>query len=203
MTKYFLFDCETGGLPKEDPSLLSLFGYLLNDDLDILDQIELYTKPDFGPYKVVSRALEINGINLIKHDKKAITYYEAASELDFFLTNNFQEFNIKTNKIVPSGQNVDFDIWFLQHRLFASRNQYSYSNVPLAKMEDFFSQRKLDIASIARFLKLCGTLPEHVDGSLRSLCKYFGISTSGAHNAKRDVEMSLQVLRKLCSLQTK
>ena len=78
--KYFLFDCETGGL---DPSfsLLTLSGVVLNQQYEVLDSIDLAIKPSSGRYVLSSKAMEINKINIATHDAVAITESEAAVEL--------------------------------------------------------------------------------------------------------------------------
>ena len=78
--KYLIIDTETGGLVEHDPSLLSLYAYLTDSKLNYLDDIELKIKPDDEVYRVNPYALNINKINLVEHNKIAITESEAKNK---------------------------------------------------------------------------------------------------------------------------
>ena len=66
--KYLAFDTETGGLISGVALLTSHF-LVLDNDLKVLDELELTTKPNNGHYVIAPEALEVNKINLIEHHK--------------------------------------------------------------------------------------------------------------------------------------
>ena len=68
MTKkiqYFIVDAETGGKYAKEHSLLTLYGQILNKNLNVVDEIDLVVKPDDGIYRISADALETNKIDLI------------------------------------------------------------------------------------------------------------------------------------------
>lgn len=180
MTRYFLFDCETGGLDETTDSLLTLYGVVLNKDLTVLDEIDLMIKPDDGRYSVNIEALKINKINLLSHDETAIRYSDARTKLQNFL---FKATLGDNKALVPAGHNVNLDINFLK--------------IMLPDYKQFLSHRVLDTGTLGQFLRLCDIIPESNRGSLSELCTHFGIDPSGAHNAKNDVLMTHKLLLKL------
>ncbi len=201
MRKYFVFDCETGGVREDKDSLLSLAGVLLDYNLNEIDSINLFIKPDDGRYKVTARAMEINNIYLVEHNKKAIPITQAADELQNFLCTH-----TVMGKLIPVGHNVDFDIRFTRYHLFPEPE----TDVPgqfLNKRhtwDNLFTKRSLDTASTARFLQLTGFLPneDELDCSLRSLAEFFGLldNPTNLHNAEYDARLTCNVLRKLKQL---
>lgn len=181
-----VFDCETGGLPAKNPSLLTLYGVLLDERLKVISKIDLKIKPNDGVYRIEPRALDINGINLKEHDEQAIVETEAADLFKNFIC----KYNIN-NKVVPVGHNVSFDVVFAQRLLNDS---------------DFwrqkFTKRVIDTATIAGFFYLSGIFPDQndLDCSLKGLAERFDFPYEGAHEAKFDVNLTIKVLKKFLEL---
>lgn len=182
--KYIALDTETGGTTPEC-SLLSVYLQVLDDKLQPLGELDLFIKPNDDLYKCTAEALGVNHINLIEHDKIAVTEGKASQMLYAFL----QEHNPKgVDKLIPIGHNVAFDIKRVQRDLMKS-------------WDTFVSYRKLDTGSIAQFMKVKGLLPESVSGSLGSLMTYFNIPVQGVlHTAKSDTLGTVDVLRALLKL---
>jgi DNA polymerase III alpha subunit (gram-positive type) len=180
-TKFFLFDCETTGLSEQDHTLLTIFGLALNANLDIIDSIDLKIRPENGIYHVDPEAMAINKIDLIEHDRDAVSEKQAKEEFINFCL----KIKPSWEPIIPIGKNVGFDIKFLQKLL--GKNRYS----------TYFSCKILDISSIAHFQKLCNILPSDLDDSLSGLAEYFGFSTKDLHNAEFDAKLTLEVLKQL------
>lgn len=180
---YIGLDCETGGI-GDGISLLEVFFGIYDSRLTLQDQLLLKVKPDDDIYKVQAEGLSVNRINLIEHDKIAIPYKQAKTPLYEFLKKNSQNGKIK---LVPIGHHVDGDIrWVCQNLI--SREAWEHN----------CSYRKLDTGTIAQFLKLKGIIPDDVSGSLSSLAKYYDLSFNGsAHEARADVDMTVQILRKM------
>lgn len=99
--KYLVLDTETGGIGPE-VSLLSAYFRVLDENLNLLDELELFLKPNDGLYKVTAEALGINKIDLVEHEKKAITYREGGTKLFDFLQRN--SMNIKY--FIPEGTDI-------------------------------------------------------------------------------------------------
>lgn len=175
--KYFLFDVETGGLDEAKCSLLTLFGHVLDCDLNVLGSIDLKIKPSNGIYQVVAEGLKMNKIDIVKHDALAITEEAAAFQLENFL----REQDVPQTSMIPTGHNVSLDIRFVSKMASGFRKLCSH--------------RTMDTAVIGQYLQLIGKIPEDNNGSLAKLCLHYGIDPSKNHDAQGDVEMTLLLLR--------
>ena len=178
MQKYFLVDVETGGLDCTKHSLLTLYGFVFKPNMEIIDRIDLKIKPNDGCYHLEVEAMAINKINILEHDKEAITEQQASLKLRDFL---FAHSEYKATKLIPVGHNVNFDMKFIQKKLVPDIN-------------DLCSHRQIDTASISQFFMLSGKLPI-MSGSLSAICKHYEIDTTGAHNAKVDAENTFRLLQ--------
>lgn len=191
--KYFLFDCETGGISQRS-SLLTLFGYILDDKLNPLDKIDLAIKPDDGLYMLTASSMNINKINIIEHDKVAIKKSEAVKVFNDFCCKHAIASHTEKNRIIPAGHNLAFDIRYVK------RNLLKANNLEGDDWKRFFSYRQLDTAATAQALILAKKLPEDLECSLASLAAHFNLDYSGAHNAEFDVELTLKILKLLLEL---
>lgn len=180
---YLILDTETGGIGL-DKSLLTAYFLVCDDKFNKLDDLYLFVKPDDGIYRVNGEAMEINGINLVQHDKKAIAYKKAGTVLYQFLERNF---GYRKERMVPVGHGMSGDLDHVFDKLI-SRSTW----------ETFVSYRRLDTSVALQFLKSCGLFPETVSGSLESLVEYFDLKKDGElHDAKVDAELTKEVLIKL------
>lgn len=183
---YLPMDNETGGL-QEGVSLLSTYMEVVDEDDKVIDSLELYVRPNNGLYKVEAQGLEVNKINLVEHDKIAITYSEAGQILFKFLKKNSNDGAIK---LIPVGKNVAGDVRWLQEHLLGKKT-----------MDKFVSYRVLDITGIAMALQIKGKLPSDIGLSLTSLVNHFGIIIPGAlHEAKYDTQATMAVWKKMLEL---
>jgi DNA polymerase III alpha subunit (gram-positive type) len=189
MKKYFLFDCETGGKnPKT--SLLTLYGMVLDSKLNIQDTINLKVKPSNGIYQVTAEALGVNKIDLFRHNQEAAAINVAAADFATFACKH----SIGAYKLVPAGHNLSFDIGFVKGHFLQADNPEGDD------WDKYFSHRRLDTATLAHGLILAGKLPNNLECSLQSLAQHFDLDYSGAHNAKFDAELTLDILKILISL---
>ena len=186
MTNYFLFDTETGGLKKES-SLLTVFGYKLNEELKIIDEISYSVKAPMGVYVIEAKALEVNRINLVEHDRTATPIDEV--KLGFKNSICKWNFGASKEKITPIGHNVRFDVKFMKTHIMPEWDMY-------------FDRRHIDTASIAKFLFLAGVLPNLKNYSLSDIAKSLSIpiADESLHTAKGDVDLTLSVLLKFKEL---
>lgn len=183
MNKYISFDTETGGL-EHNTSLLTAYFAVLDENFKITAELDLALKPNDGIYLVKGQGLGVNLINLVEHDKIAITYKEASSILyDFLQINKTHEY------LIPIGQNVAFDAQRILTTL-----------VSLGSWERFVSHRVIDIGCNTRFLQLLGLISPTQKTGLHDMRDYFEIRIDGQdHSAKADVLIGLEVLK--CQIQ--
>ena len=185
---YLALDTETGGL-GDKVSLLSLYVQILDKNFNKLDEIELFTKPNDGIYMVEAGGLAINKINLIEHDKVALTYSDAGQKLYKFLQKNSRNGELK---LIPLGKNVHFDMEGVYRTLVQKKS-----------VDKFVSYRAIDITTLARCLQIQGKIPAGMSLSLGSLYDYLkltGTVIGNAHEAKFDTEVTVAVFKELLKL---
>jgi hypothetical protein len=175
-----------GGIGLEY-SLLTMHFLLTDDNFNTLSELSLSLKPDNGIYHVCAEAMEINKIDLVKHDKIAIPYKKAKTDLYNWLNLRFLENN--SEKIVPVGHGFSGDLEQIFDKLVARKT-----------WETFVSYRRLDTSVALQFLKTCGTFPSDVSGSLESLAIHFGINHGTLHDARTDVLVTRDVIKEMIKL---
>jgi len=184
MNKYLALDTETGGLLPEN-SLLTAYFEILDENFNMVDSLSLTIKPLDGIYKLCAGGMAVNNINIIEHDKVAITEKEAGTLLYQFLNKNKSD-----EVLIPFGSGVIGDI-----------NKLKSSIISSGSLEKFISHRVLDTGIIARYLQLVGNLSNDIGTGLHALRDYFSIKISGVdHSADVDVKISIEVLKKLIEL---
>jgi hypothetical protein len=181
---YIPFDTETGGLTRES-SLLTAHFAVCDKDLEVIDTLSLFTKPNDGQYNVAAEALTVNNINLIEHDKVAITYSAAGQELRNFLWKYSQNGKVK---LVPIGKNVGFDVIKVTDNLLGSKTWNQY-----------VSYRLYDITGMVLYLKRKGKLAQDAPDSLQGLANMLGVNFV-AHTAEGDNYAGIAVVKWLESL---
>jgi hypothetical protein len=182
--RYIAADIEAGGTELKH-SLLSAYFVVLDEDLKtIYEELDLKIKPNDGNYIVRGDALEVNGIDLVQHDKEAVTEGRASTLLYEFLERHSPS---GTVKLTPLGHGIEKDIEFIKEHLTKNFNK-------------FVSYRYLDTGVIVQFLKLRGDVPRDLGGSLEELAHYFGINIKKLHTAKDDTWLTIEILRKLKEL---
>lgn len=131
--------------------------------------------------------MESNGIKLVEHEEEAIEASKAVNKIIEVL-NEYGE----DKGLIPIGQNVDFDLRFL--------NKLFYSNGRIADYNRLISYRKLDLMQVALIKNLEGKIElEKLD--LDSILKCLGIEYEGArHRALIDCRLEYEALVKLLTL---
>lgn len=184
MNSFLVTDVETGGF--EGTSLLSAYFGVLDENFNLVDELELFVRSKDHIYKVTAEALSINKINLIEHEKIAITYEQAGTALFEFLCKNTDDGKIKLG---PIGHNVIFDIVRIKKDLISDGSWLK-----------FVSYRIRDTGGIGNYLKDKGLIPKEISGSLSSYAGFFGIDSSKAHDAKADCQMTVEVYKRMLKL---
>ena len=178
-------DIESGGISK-DTSLLTCYSAILDSQLNIIDDLYLYVKPDDNKYVVEGQGMRVNGINLAEHDKKALTYKQAGTIFYNFLQKNKGE-----NVLKPLGHNIRFDLEKLANTIISHNSLWQ-----------FISYRTLDTGTISGFAAELGLLPKDLNAGLASLAEYFKVGKQAEFNhcAKHDVELTIGVYKGILKL---
>jgi DNA polymerase III epsilon subunit-like protein len=104
---FLAFDVETGGFDPQQHSLLTI-GLVAADLEKIHGELELKVK--HKKYNVQPRAMEVNGIDLVEHDKEALTPKQVLSSIHAFLDEHFP----RLKRIETLAHNISFDRGFLE-----------------------------------------------------------------------------------------
>lgn len=182
--RYLALDTETGGLTPAKSDLLTAFFIVLDEELyPTGDWLDLKLKPAGNlPVRADPGALAVNKINLAKHVQEAITYEEGQSGLVKLVEAN----KPADRKLVVVGQNVPFDLKFIQAYLMRPLQWYQWCD-----------QEVVDTYKLAQRLRGRGLLPGIPDLKLETMANYLGIPQASAHNARNDTLMTVLVLREL------
>jgi oligoribonuclease (3'-5' exoribonuclease) len=179
--KYLALDCEMSGL-EHGSALLTVFLAVCDVNWNILDTLDLKVKPNDGQYLVQPEAMQVNRIDLIAHDKEAITYSEAGGILRKFLIKNSSN---GADKLMPMGKGVEGDVKKITDCLLKA-----------GTFNHYVTYRCYDITSIVIFLKKLGRLPEDFPDNLQLMCSFFGISQEW-HTAKGDTMAGIGLIQHL------
>ena len=180
--KILFIDTETGGIDPASHSLLSL-ALVVWKELEVRASIEILVND--GVLNITERALEINGIDLAEHKKKAVSPVLALQQFNQFLDIHFS----KDEKIILGGHNINFDVNFLN--AFLTRNDYNF--------QQRFSHRFVDTSSILFYLYLTGKIKRKLTAS-QDAFDYFGITVPGRHTALGDAFATAQLFSKLINI---
>jgi DNA polymerase III alpha subunit (gram-positive type) len=180
--KYLALDVEAGGITP-DRSILEVYFGVVAPDGALLDELSILTKPDNGPYIVDAQALSVNKIDLVQHDKNAVTYQQAGRLIYDFLNKNSSS---GKDRLIPLGHNVGFDVDFVQAHLISKKT-----------WNQFCSYRTRCTGVISGVLTDLGIIPSAQSSSLSSLCNFFHVPIINAHRAKDDAIASANLYFKM------
>lgn len=198
-TKFLLLDGEYGGVKSrgvsnQDFSILELAITVTDINLDVYETLVLKIKPDDDKYIVSAEGLAANKINLVHHDKVAITHGKAKELLHNFLKKHSDGGRVK---LFPLGKGIGKDIQFIFNQKLISEHYW----------REFISDQIIDFGGIIMLLKLLGVYPQTVkkstgkmSNSLEALAEDLNISTDSLHEAKGDVDLYIKVCKHLFSL---
>ena len=184
------FDTETGGLNPGDADLLTFYGGIFDENLQLVEELYLKLKPDDGRLPITeAQALKVNGIDIKKHleDPETIPYSEGNLKLVTMLKKYLQKTGRYSN-IRPFGYNVPFDIRYTQHYL-----------LPPTQWESILHYKHIDVMQNVDFLKEAGWFPPDL-GSLGTVVDYLQLPKRVAHTAKDDTLMTIDVYKKLLEI---
>lgn len=187
---YLFIDTETGGLTPRH-SLLTLSCIGVDEKFQIVPTADgghgLYLQLRHDEYAVTAGALAVNKIDLLVHDKQAITLEAARVRVCSFIEQVLQKTGKK--RLVPAGHNVAFDVQFLRAYLLDDPT-----------WDRYFTYPALDTAAVARYLNAAGVYSGSY--SLSKLCERFLPEAAGAdmHNAEIDNLVSIELAKKFVGL---
>lgn len=186
---FFCMDTETGGLDPKRCDVLTMYIAVTDEGLKIIDGLDLKLKPNDRLPVVEEQAMAINKIDLRAHleNPETVTYAQAKEKITA-LNKKYLKKRGKYSNCLVLGQNVAFDLAFIQEHIF-SRSEW----------DSLFSYNVEDTKSAALFLKRCQWLPKEI-GTLASMVEYFNIPRHTAHEARGDVLMTIQVYAKMIEL---
>ena len=173
--KILFIDTETGGLDAKKHSLLTIALAVYKDGA-ILSESEYKVK--HKEYIVTPKALEVNNINLIEHDKKASEGSFIVQQIIMYINRNFR----RDEKVIIAGHNIEFDNGFLA-KLFDDENEV---------WSKLVSHRKIDTCSLINYLMVTGKI-DLKSASLEESIKYFKIETEARHTAEADVRATIKL----------
>lgn len=183
---YLFLDTESGDLITSS-SLLEL-GFIITDpSFNVVDEIVFKLKPDDGIYLVSAQGLSVNKINLVEHDRHAITYKVAKATVYNYLKDWWERSD--REPLIPVGKNIHTDLNQIWDKLLAK-----------ATWDQFVSYQPLEISGAVRFLQAQRKIPLLESTSLTSLCKYFNIIVKDEHTSLGDCRMGLKLMRRLVQL---
>lgn len=186
---YLWNDCETSGTDPSIHELWEYYGAVYDENLEFIDDIHLFLKPDDWATRKLTcdvEAEKITGINPQEHlnNPRTILYSEGREQLIDFLSKH--KIPKKRKHFRMSGHNVGFDKDFIEAKLFPD----DYAD----ELEKLVHHRVLDTLGITTFLQDIKMLPSDL-GSLTSLVEFYDIKLGNAHEAKDDVKMNVAVYR--------
>lgn len=188
---YVCFDTETGGLNENQADLLTSFFCIMDENYSILEELNLKLKPDDGRLPVAEAgALKVNKINLQDHinDPETITYSEGRKKLEVLLRKHLKK-NGRYSNLIPMGYNIlGFDIRWVQKHL-----------LPQEAWLSILHYKVWDVMQDADFLKRAGWFPSTIV-SLSTVVDFLGLPVRGAHNAREDVMMTIDVAKKIMEI---
>lgn len=187
---YLAFDSETGGLNPKTADMLTLYMAIVDEDFKVLEELDMKLKPDGGRLPIAEAgALKVNGIDLHEHlaDPTTITYSEAKVKV-ITLVKKYLKKNGRYSNIRPLGQNVQFDIDWLQEHI-----------LPKDEYDKMVHYGKVDTKVCVDFLKDAGWFPKDI-GNLGSIVAYLNIPMGKAHTARADTLATVEVYKKLLEL---
>ena len=167
-------------------SILTLNMSIIDDNFDIAESLNLKLKPDpiegRSLYTVDAEAMEVNKIDLAKHDAEAITYKQSKTIIYEWLEQMYEEYGFLT----PFGNCIQGDIDSII-ALTITKNSWN----------NFVSYNPIELLSIGNFLKFAGKIPEDQSLSLSKLAEFLGvkIDTNLVHSAEYDVWIGAQIIK--------
>lgn len=187
---YVFLDTETSALQPAEGSLLTASFIVTNKKLQEAERLTVKIK--HAPYKIHMSAMNVNKIDLFKHDPEAIDV-ATATEL---INGLFEKWcrNKKSDKfykLTPVAHYFKFDQDWLEYHLPDVRWWHYLA------MRDF-----IDTKVFANILRAKELLPYKAGTGLEGIMKNFDweYSGAGAHDSESDTEACMRVFQQFMSM---
>jgi hypothetical protein len=183
--KYLVLDTESGSRHASS-TLLTAYFLVVNAKFQVIGDLYLQLKPEGDNHYVVdAQGLAVNKINLVEHDKVAITCKKAAPLLYEFLKKH-----AKDGRLTPLGHATKGDIQRITDNL-----------ISVGSWEQFCTYHYIDTSVVLQYLRAIGKMPEDTDGSVTALAEYFGIEVKGDdHDCRVDTKKTMGVFQKFVAM---
>jgi DNA polymerase-3 subunit epsilon len=178
--KVLYFDTETTGLDPVQNDIIQLAG-MVEINGEIKEEFNLFSQP-FSYENVAQEALDIHGISI-----DTIKQFPAPDYLRIrlikILGKHVDRYN-PMDKFYPAGQNIQFDLHFLEEN-FKKNNDIYFGS--------WFWRYCLDLYSLSTILRYKGILKTE-NLKLETLAKHFGVELK-AHDAMSDIRATREIIR--------
>ena len=186
--KVLWFDTETTGLDPKKNGMTEI-ACIVEVDGVVVDEILLFINTESYSMDIEYDAY---ALKITKKTKEVIFAYPSSShqfmKFIIFLDKHVHKFD-KTDKFIPAGFNVKFDIDMLQAWFLDNGNKFYGS---------YFSYKDVDNFALVKFMKY-QKMFNTKDDKLGTICEYFKIPLD-AHNALDDIRATRELTPKLVSL---
>jgi DNA polymerase-3 subunit epsilon len=189
--KILFIDTETGGVDPNKDSLLTI-GLEVWSKNKVFPEGKLHILIKQDKYIVNGKAMDINGIDLAKHHKKAVSHMKAIEQILDFINDYFGDSCERNGeKITLGGHNINFDVNFLKKFLLNNN----------IKFHKIFDYRFVDTAGLLKTLYLGGKIDKPIK-SLDEAISYFNIemNDNDRHQADEDINVTIKVFNKILNL---
>lgn len=170
---YLAIDTETTGLTNLC-NVLTAYFIVLDENLNEIKHLDLKIK--HCSYHVYTKALEVNKIDLIEHDKVSTPKKEAILKLEEFLSGVEERY-------IPIGHNVEFDINMLEDN---GMDIHKYIKSPY-----------IDTYVICKKLKHEKKINDKQSLALGKISYFFGVNIDckKLHTSEYDVRLSIELFK--------
>lgn len=189
---FVVLDTETTGLdPRRHCPLTLGMIFVISDEQRLIipnpssDELHLLIKSDSNA-EISEQAMQVNGIDLEIHDRKAYDPISASRIMTDWLDRKLCERRQSGKKIQFVGWNPSFDIGFIHNHLLGPKD-----------LNQFCERRLLDVCSVAINMGHLGLINPS-SYSLGSVAQNLGVYQEGTeHTALGDARMTLNVWQEL------
>ena len=184
MLRYLSIDCEMGGRELKY-SLLSAAFVVFDEHFNQIGKLVFKLKPDNGDYFVSGQGMSVNRINLVDHDKIAVLYKDAKTQLYNFLKSKSEDSKVR---LIPLGHGVRGDMDHI----------FNAPLISFGSWEQFCTYHYIDTSVVLQYLRGIGKMPLDCDGSVGALAEYFGVPVEGdLHDEYVDAVTTAKVYQKM------
>ncbi|MGL5690390.1 MAG: 3'-5' exonuclease [Bacteroidales bacterium] len=205
-------DFETGGLDSKDCAITQISMQAINlETFECIDKLVAYVKPynRQAPKKKVlkkkkdideeipmiyeEKALKYSGIEMVTLEKQGVDLMDLATKVIEFITKNTLSTG-KAGKPVLIGQNIPFDISFLQQLLTYAGLYGDFSKLMSGQDDHFGNFQPSYICTLQLAKALFANDQKSSACDLSSVCTRLGVELVDAHDADADVTGTVHVL---------